>query len=158
MELTFEMHRESFVGVTCGLEGTADFAYFHVLVLFLLGVVDDSFELCLLLLELVNFCHDSLSLLDFTFFTELLCILVVKVNLSFELVYFEISSVLLSRVHLWLVHGLVILLSSLRTVFSSSKTSLDLLVDLGHHLGQLHYELVLVFFLVALLVAIFDEL
>ena len=105
MELSLKMHRQSFVGVTSGLEGTTDFAYFHVLVLFLLGVVDDGFELCLLLLELVNFCHDSLSLLDFTFFTELLCILVVKINLSFELVYFEISRVLLSRVHLWLVHG-----------------------------------------------------
>ena len=158
MELSFEMHRESLVSVTSGLQSTTDFAYFHVLVLLLLSVVDDSFEFSLLFLEFVNFCHDGLCFFNLTFLTKLLCILIIEIDLSFELVYFQISSVLLSSVHLRLIHRLVIFLSGLWTILSPGKTSLDLLVHLSHHLGQLHNELVLIFPFETLLVTILNEL
>ena len=54
-------------------------------------------------------------------------------------------------VHLWLIKVLLlIIVPALRTILCSCKTSLDFLVNLGHHLCQLHYELILVFSFVAL--------
>ena len=65
---------------------------------------------------------------------------------------------MLGRVHLRLVDVLVLVLAALWTVLGSGETSLDLLVDLRHHLGELHDQLVLIFALVALSVAVVDVL
>ena len=133
------------------MEGATHFTDLHVLVLLLLGVVNDSLQLCLLLLELVNLCHNSFGLLDFTFLTEMLCVLVVQVDFCFELIDFHISCILLSCIHFGLINALIlIIVSSLRTIFSSGETTLDFLIHLGYHLCQLHNEFILVFSLVVL--------
>ena len=114
-------------------------------------MVDNGFQLCLLLLELVNFCHDGFGLFDLAFLTELLGILVVQVDFSFELINFHISCILLSCVHFGLSNALIlIVISALRTIFSSSETSLDFLIYLGYHLCQLRNEFVLVFSFIVL--------
>ena len=158
MKLSLQMHCESLISVTGRLKSTTDFTDLHVLVFLLNGVINDCLELCLLLLELVHFCHDSFGLFDFTFFTELLSVLVIEVNFGFELVNFQICSILLGGVHFWLINALVVILSALGTVLCSSETSLDLLIHLGHHLSQLHDELVLIFSFETLPVSVIDEL
>ena len=138
MQLALQMHGESLICVAGGLQSAADFTNLHVLVFLLNRVVDDSFELRLLLLELVHFCHDSFSFLNLALLAELLSILVVEVDFGLKLVNFQIGCILLGRVHLRLTDVLVLILPALGTVLSSGETSLDLLVDLRHHLRELH--------------------
>ena len=158
MQLALQMHGESLVRVGGGLQRAAHFANLHVLVLLLNRMVDDCFKLGLLLLELVHFCHDGFSFLNLAFLTELLGILVVEVDFGLKLVNFQVGRILLGRVHLGLVDVLVLVLAALWTVLGSGETSLDLLVDLRHHLGELHDQLVLIFALVALSVTVVDIL
>lgn len=158
MQFALQMHGESLVCVAGGLQSTADFTNLHVFVFLLNRVIDNGFELRLLLLELVHFCHDSFSFLNLAFLTELLCILVVEVNFGLELVNFQVGSILLGGVHLGLIDVLVLVLPALGTILSSGETPLDLLVDLRHHLGELHDELVLIFALEALSLSVVDVL
>ena len=53
---------------------------------------------------------------------------------------------------------ILIIVASMRAVFSSHETSFDLLVDLGDHFSQLHNQFILVLALVALPLTIIDEL
>ena len=52
----------------------------------------------------------------------------------------------------------MIIIPTLRTILCSSKTTLNFLVNLGHHLCQLHYELVLIFSFKVLPIRIIDVL
>ena len=133
------MHGKAFVGVAGGLERAADLTDLHVAVLFRLIPVTESLELGLLLLKLFNLFHDCLSVLNLTFFTKLLSVLVIQVDLGLELVNFLINTLLLQSIHLLLClhlgRGVV---PSLWCVFRPGQTSLDFLVDLRYHLCQLN--------------------
>ena len=159
MQFTFQMHRQSLVGVSSRLQRSTDLADLEIPVLLLLGAVSKSLKLSLLLLKLFHLCHDSLSVFDLAFFSEFLCVFVVNVDFCLELVDFLVHAFLLECVHLWLaLHFLSGLIASLRPVLNSYDASLDLLIDKRHHFSQLDNQLVLVLAFKALPLRVVDEL
>jgi hypothetical protein len=97
-------------------------------------VIKESFILDLLLFEFLHFLHDSLSFLNLALFSKFLSIFVIEVNLGIQLVDLLVDVLLLEGVHLVQVRGLLLLMPPLGPVFSTSKFTLDLLVDLCDHL------------------------
>jgi len=153
------MHSQAFVCIASWLQGTAHLAHFHVTVLLHLRAVAQGLELCLLLFELFNFFHYSLSFLDLSFFSEFLCIFIEQVDFGLQLVNFLIDAFLLECIHLGLslqVGSWVI--ATLWSILSSDKTSFDFCIDLGYHFCQLHNQLVLILPLVAFFLNIVGEL
>jgi len=155
------MHGEALVGVACRLEGAADFAHLHVAVLLDVGVLaHEGLQLCLLLLELVDLLHDSLYFFNFALLSQFLCVFVEEGDLLVELVDLFNDTLLLKRIHFRLVvEGVVgLVVATMRAVLSTHQTSLDLLVHLSHHFGQLHDQLILVLPLVTFSLPVIDEL
>ena len=159
MQFSFQVHGETLVSVTSGLQSATNFAYFHVAVLLDLRAITQCLKLCFLLLEFLDFFHDGLRLLNVTLFTELFCILVEELDLCLQLVNLLIDILLLASVHLRLVMNVCSrVISALRSVLCSGQTALDLGVHLSDHLCQLKDELVLILALVAFAVRICHEL
>ena len=91
MQLTLEMHGETFVGVQGRLQGAAHLAHLHVLVFVGERVVNQGFKFRLLPLKFLNLFQDGFGLLDFAFFSEFLSLLVVNADFLVKLVNFLVG-------------------------------------------------------------------
>jgi hypothetical protein len=133
------MHRESLVRVSRRLQGTAHSTHFHVSVLCSRRLVQDSFNLSLLLAKLFNLAHDLFSFFNLFFFTKSLCLLVEHRDLVVDLLHLLVQALLLLRINFrsteLLFHRLSVTSIPVdRSILGTSETALDLEVDLRNQL------------------------
>lgn len=137
------MHGQSLICIEGGLQCTANFANFHILVFRNKSIVDQSFELGLLLFEFLDLFQNSFSLFDLTVLSKTFSLLVKELNLLVKLINFLMDSLLLNLVHLGCSFDLLSD-SAHGSVFSSLQRPFDFLVHLTDHEFQLLDQLFLV--------------
>lgn len=143
VQLSLQMHCKSLVSVEGRLEGATNLANFHIFVFANKSVVNQGFQLRLLLFELFDFLEHCLGFFNFTIFSETFSLLVEKLNLLVQLVNLFMHGLLLNLVHFGRSFYLL-RHSSHWSVFSPLQRPFYFLVDLTYHKFKLLNQLFLV--------------